>query len=229
MSSETMTSDNQALMKTLLDVFGPDAVEMMGAGTDTEDESEFGTVRGLEEVVAEIDEELRTNGQAKRSCATGMRASNQRATETKHILVQLDQSVLAVPISHVVEVQRVPAITSLPNVPDWLRGVSNLRGEIISVVDGRAFFGLAPNEHGLQRRLIIIQSLRLDRTSGFIFDRVVGMHSIDPSEVKPVVAPVETVIHKFLKGAVNFGAESVGVVDLELLFSCEEMSQFASA
>jgi len=229
MARKTVESDNQDLMQTLLDVFGPDAMAMMESGSADADESATQPTRSLEEILAEVDSELLRNGQVPKTVAFGAKAANKRATDTKHILVQLDQSILAVPISHVLEVQRVPSITTLPNVPEWLRGVSNLRGEIISVVDARTFFNLPTNDHGIQRRLIIVQSLQLDRSSGFIFDRLVGTHSIDEPEIKLSPAHASSSVSRFLKGTFSLGSESVGVVDLERLMSCEEMSQFASA
>lgn len=229
MTNELLSSDEQALMRrTILDVFGPDGVDLLDDSADDEDCSE-NPIRPLEEVVAEIDAELQGSAQSLRTLASIAKSSRKRSADAKFIVIQLHQSVLAVPISHVLEVQRVPSITPIPNVPDWLRGVTNLRGEIISVVDGRTFFNMPPHDHGLHRRLVIIQSLQLERWVGFIVDRVIGMRSIDPNEIQPSTPTSGPGASRYFRGAITVGLETVGVMDLELLLASEEMNQFASA
>ncbi|MDB5391120.1 MAG: CheW protein [Planctomycetaceae bacterium] len=230
MTNELLSSDDQDLMRrTILDVFGPDGVDLLDDDSVDDVEPLDIPIRPLADVVAEIDAELHGSAQSPRTLASIAKTSRKRSADAKFIVIQLHQSVLAVPISHVLEVQRVPAITSIPNVPDWLRGVTNLRGEIISVVDGRTFLNLPPNDHGLHRRLIIIQSLQQERWAGFIVDRVIGMRSIDPNEIKPSISPTSTGASRFCKGELVVGLETVGIMDLELLLSCEEMNLFASA
>src|SRR5436190_369995 len=50
----------------------------------------------------------------------------------------------AAPLANIVEVGDAPLVTPLPCVPDWVLGVSNVRGDILSVLDLRTFFGLPP-------------------------------------------------------------------------------------
>lgn len=64
-------------------------------------------------------------------------AGNENAE--KHIIFKLDEETFGVPLKHVAEVCRSLPVTSLPNVPVWLAGISNLRGNLLSVVDLHAF------------------------------------------------------------------------------------------
>jgi purine-binding chemotaxis protein CheW len=228
MTNDVLTSDDQDLMRrAILDAFGPDGVNLLDDDL-ADDEPVDIPARPLQDVIAEIDAELIGGVQSLRTLASIAKSSRKRSADAKFIVIQLNQTVLAVPISHVLEVQRVPSITPIPNVPDWLRGVTNLRGEIISVIDGRTFFGLPANEHSVHRRLVIIQSLQQERWVGFVVDRVIGMRSIDLEEIKQTTVPQAAAAGRFLKGGIVVGLETVGVMDLELLLACEELNQFAA-
>src|SRR5262245_55877363 len=85
------------------------------------------------------------------------RAFDAPATETRKgsrlIRFTVDGSRYAVHESFVTELDRVPRITLVPQAPAWLRGVTSLRGDILSVVDLRLFIGLEPTATATGRML----------------------------------------------------------------------------
>lgn len=229
MSSDVVPPDDPELFSALEAAFGPGAADALDAPVADSSRTATGVVESLDTLIARIDAELQTAGPARSVASVATKTAKRRTGEIKHIVVQLDKSILAVPISHVVEVQRIPTITSIPHVPEWMCGVTNLRGEIISVVDGRIFFGMPATDHGLHRRLVIVQSLQQERTTGLIVDRVVGMRSLHSEEVKQTTAPTSSRIGGFLSGVVADDDRTLGVLNLEQFFACEEMSQFEMA
>ncbi len=80
--------------------------------------------------------------------------------------------------SQALEISRRPDITPLPNLPDWVLGVSNIRGEIISITDLKFFFGLPiqkKNNAGTGKMVIILHNHEIK--VGAVVDRVTGIFS----------------------------------------------------
>ncbi len=62
----------------------------------------------------------------------------------QYVLIRLHEQDIAFPAPHVIGVERVTEVTPVPNTVAWVLGIANLRGAITSVVDLRAFLGIAP-------------------------------------------------------------------------------------
>lgn len=134
----------------------------------------------LEELVADIDREsghpLPSPGNAlPLPGKTGDYGRNQ------YIRFFLEDILLAIPISAALEISLRPPITALPNLPDWVLGVSNIRGEIISVVDLKTFFGLSLPEskarQPVSKMLIIVRDKEMK--VGMMVGRIMGIFSPD--------------------------------------------------
>jgi purine-binding chemotaxis protein CheW len=97
---------------------------------------------------------------------------NAQTAGEKFIVFFLDDELFAVSARKVAEVVHPPAITPLPNVPEWLTGIANLRGEIISVVDlaklwRKKIFGTA-----LKPKLIVLRGQNSNSSIAFTADRL---------------------------------------------------------
>ncbi len=90
----------------------------------------------------------------------------------------------AVDILAVREIRGLSPITPLPNTPPHVRGVMNLRGAVVPVVDLRVALRLPPSEYG--RLAVIVVLAAHGRTMGFIADSVCDVVSLDPSDVESV-------------------------------------------
>ncbi len=89
----------------------------------------------------------------------------------RFVLLSIASTHYAVSEAYVTELERVPRITPVPRVPPWLRGVTNLRGDIVSVIDMRTFLGL--EAHSPQSARILVVRLPDDPFStGLIVDAV---------------------------------------------------------
>src|SRR5580693_5224786 len=71
--------------------------------------------------------------------------------------LRIGRETLGLPISLVREIVRVPEITPVPNAPDHIEGVINLRGKIIAVVDLSKRFGEAAIEHNSKSRIVVVE------------------------------------------------------------------------
>lgn len=72
------------------------------------------------------------------------------------VVFNLGNEEYAIDISYAKEIIRVPKFTQIPNVPDFIEGVFNLRGTVITVVDLKKRFGFADTERGIDSRLLIL-------------------------------------------------------------------------
>ncbi len=127
--------------------------------TDTKTKRQSVAPPSLDRLVQEIDDILAeaADPQALQLGSTLLAGMEHSEKGDSYILVAIGSGRLAVSLEDVVEVGDLPAVTWLPNVPDWVLGIINVRGEIVSVVDLPRFLNW-PVDSSLRRgRMIILQ------------------------------------------------------------------------
>ncbi len=158
-------------------------------------------------------------------------SSSERASEptipgVKHVLFVLDGTPYAVPMENVLELQRLPRITPLPSLPDWLRGVMNLRGDVLSVVDLRSLLGLSPAESSVSQRLVVVRSTVEEIATGWIVDRMIGVRRLAMDDMLPSSTLTIGAAVRFLSGIVDCEGQLIAVLDVNRVLSSPEMRQF---
>jgi purine-binding chemotaxis protein CheW len=148
------------------------------------------------------------------------------APAPKYVLFVLDETHYAVPLENVLELQRLPRITPLPHVPEWLSGVTNLRGEVLSVVDLRELLGLPAAESSTSQRLIVVRSTREEIAVGWIVDRIVGIRGLAAEDLKPCSSLMTGPAVSFLSGIVERDERLIAVLDVNRVLASPEMRQF---
>ncbi len=101
---------------------------------------------------------------------------------TQYLSFTLDGEEYAVEILKVQEIRGICPITPLPQAPRHVRGVMNLRGAVVPVVDLRLALGLAEPEYG-KFTVIVVLSVR-GRTLGFVVDSVSDVLSVEPTAIE---------------------------------------------
>jgi purine-binding chemotaxis protein CheW len=96
---------------------------------------------------------------------------------------QVGRETYGVPITSLHEIVRVPDITAVPDAPDYLEGVINLRGKIVSVMDLRKRFGLAQAAVRKQNRILVVE--HAGRLAGLIVDSASEVLKIPADAVEP--------------------------------------------
>jgi purine-binding chemotaxis protein CheW len=94
----------------------------------------------------------------------------QTIADIQVVVFDLDGSEYAIPIHAVREILRVPRIGRVPHAPENVRGVINVRGQILPVIELRTRLGLEPLDPGSQARVLVVESG--DRVAGLLVDRV---------------------------------------------------------
>ncbi|MFY9531001.1 MAG: chemotaxis protein CheW [Candidatus Acidiferrales bacterium] len=96
--------------------------------------------------------------------------------------LRIGRETFGLPISMVREIVRVPEITAVPNAPDYIEGVINLRGRIIPVVDLRKRFGETDITLNKKNRIVVVEMA--DRLVGLIVHAASEVLKIPPSEIE---------------------------------------------
>lgn len=103
--------------------------------------------------------------------------------ELKLIIFKLGREEYGMDILRVQEIKRMMCITRVPSTPSFIKGVINLRGSVLPVIDLRTRLGLVEGELRDAARIIVV--LVNDVTVGFIVDEVVEVTTIDTTNVEP--------------------------------------------
>jgi purine-binding chemotaxis protein CheW len=146
-------------------------------------------------------------------------------------LVQLVSFMLAdeeygVEVLKVREIIRMPTITKMPNVPQHVEGIINLRGKVIPIISMRRRFGLIENENSGQTRIIIMDVT--GNLTGFIVDSVSEVIRIHSSEIQPPPSMVLSggIGQEFITGVFNHAERLLIIMDIDRMFSDDELETF---
>lgn len=196
----------------------PEALEPL-----TQDGTEAPAAQSLEELITDIDNQAaRVSGTFKKYQARTHEAET-ITTRKRYVVFSMADSKYAIPIANVVEMGRIPQITPVPYLPDWVQGVTNLRGDILSVIELRSFFGLPAQEQFGKARMLVVRSEQNGVTTGLIVDGVHGMRELTEDSFKPVTAAIDDQILRFLRGLSVQDEGLLLVLDLDGILSATEI------
>jgi purine-binding chemotaxis protein CheW len=125
-------------------------------------------------------------------------------------------------ILKVQEIRGYEAVTKIANTPDFIKGVINLRGSIVPIVDLRIRFNLNLVEYN-EFTIVIILSFN-KRTIGIVVDGVSDVLDLNQSQISPVPELVSNIDTKYLLGLGSVDERMLILVDIEQLMSSQEMA-----
>jgi purine-binding chemotaxis protein CheW len=102
---------------------------------------------------------------------------------------QVGRETYGVPITSLHEIVRVPEITAVPDAPEYMEGVINLRGKIVSVMDLRKRFGTKDATANRRNRILVVEYN--GRLSGLIVDSASEVLKISSTEIEPPPAVLQ--------------------------------------
>jgi len=142
------------------------------------------------------------------------------------VTFKLQEETYGINVMQVQEVLRYTDIAPVPGAPDYVMGIINLRGNVVTVIDTRARFGLPPSEVTDNSRIVIIESER--QVIGIMVDSVAEVVYLKQSEIDtaPNVGTDESA--KFIQGVSNRDGELLILVDLNKLLSDDEWEEIRS-
>ncbi len=136
------------------------------------------------------------------------------------ITFTLDAQEYGVDIMMVREIKGWTETTALPQAPHYVRGVINLRGIIVPILDLRARFGMGATEPSRMHVVIIVTTAA--RTTGLLVDAVSDIVSVEPGAIRAVPQMGQPIEESFLEGLVPLGDRMVTLVSLEGLIGATQ-------
>lgn len=183
-----------------------------------------GSGPSLESLIAQVEAEIRAEVPDQPAPA------REAPVGVKHVVFSLGRVDFVVRMDSVLEVQQPPEVAPIPNVPGWILGVANLRGDIISVVDLRTFFGMEPADEDREGRIMVVRSADGELTTGLIVDRVGGMTALPPQDLALPESTTEEAMNPYVRGVISqVGGRMLVALDLEEFLQSDEMRQFQPA
>jgi purine-binding chemotaxis protein CheW len=147
--------------------------------------------------------------------ADSLQERKQAQAEVQHqwetwVTCRVDREVFALPVRQVQEILRVSALTRVPHAPFPVRGVTNLRGYVLPVVDLRVRLGMAAEEPGPHHRVMVVHSR--GRLIGLLVDAVEQVTQIDRLAVEPVPDDVMTEQSYYLLGVYHLDESEMAIL-----------------
>jgi len=146
------------------------------------------------------------------------------------VAFSLAGEIFALPVEPVREVVRVASITRVPHAPRPIRGVTNMRGRVIPVIDLRLRIELPETELGRASRVIVVSSRGL--LLGLLVDAVHQVVHIDRALMQPPPEDVMTIQSDYLSGVYHLDDQLILLLDIDralIIHGAEAMSEHAAA
>jgi purine-binding chemotaxis protein CheW len=148
-------------------------------------------------------------------------------TEVRQYLTfKLGEEVFGLDVSKVREILEFTSITKVPRTPGFMRGVINLRGGVVPVVDMRVKFGMSATEKTVNT-CIIVAEVELDGDTtvlGALVDSVQEVFELEPSQIEPAPRIGTKLNTEFIKGMGKRDERFIILLDVDKAFSAEELS-----
>jgi purine-binding chemotaxis protein CheW len=144
----------------------------------------------------------------------------------KFLTFSLGNEYYGIEIKYVTEIVGMQPITEVPELPEYVRGIMNLRGKIIPVMDVRLRFKKPPKEYN-DRTCIIVVDIR-DISIGLIIDSVSEVLSIPESDIVPPPEVNKGFSNRYIMGIGKVGNDVKLILDCDKLLNDEETNNLAN-
>ena len=142
----------------------------------------------------------------------------------QYLTFQLARETFAVDVARVREILDFISITKVPRTPDFMRGVINLRGSVVPVVDMKLKFGMEATEKTVDTCIIVLEVTIEGETTivGALADSVEEVLELEPAQIEPPPRIGMNLNIDFISGMGKLGEEFVIILDTDKIFSFEE-------
>lgn len=144
------------------------------------------------------------------------------ALPSEYLTFTLGAEEYGVDILKVQEIRGYDTVTRIPDAPDFIKGVINLRGTIVPVVDMRLKFKLGRVEYNEFTVMIILNVAQ--RIVGMVVDGVSDVMQLAPDQIRPAPEFGSAVNSRFITGLGTFDNRMLILVDIEKLMSAADMA-----
>jgi len=153
------------------------------------------------------------------------------AETNQYLTFMLEEEVFALDIHKVREVLDFSTVTKVPRTPDFMRGVINLRGTVVPVVDMRLKFGMSRTEKTVNTCIIIVELVVSGETVvvGAMADSVREVIDLEPEQIEPAPRIGTSLQTEFIKGMGKHNDNFIIILDIDAVFSTDDLADLAEA
>ena len=144
----------------------------------------------------------------------------------QYLTFQLGDEIFALDVANVREILEFTTITKVPKTPDYMRGVINLRGSVVPVLDMRLKFGIAMMENTVNTCIIVAEVFFEGEKAviGALVDSVQEVFELEPVQIEPAPKIGTQLKTEFIKGMGKRDDHFVILLDIDKVFTFEELT-----
>ena len=147
-------------------------------------------------------------------------------TETvQYLTFKLEEEVFALDVAKVREILEYTAVTKVPRTPDFMRGVINLRGSVVPVIDLRLKFGMSATERTINTCIIVVEVRMEDETIilGTLADSVQEVVEMGPEQIEAAPHIGTRLNTEFIRGMGKLDNRFIMILDIDKVFTSDEL------
>lgn len=147
-------------------------------------------------------------------------------TETRQYLTfKLSEEVFALDVSNVREILEFTTVTKVPKTPDFMRGVINLRGSVVPVLDMRLKFGLSATEKTINTCIIVVEVAFEGEATiiGALVDSVQEVFELEPDQIEAAPRMGTQFRTEFIRGMGKREDNFIIILNIDKVFSSEDL------
>ena len=148
---------------------------------------------------------------------------------TQYLTFKLDEEIFALDVAKVREILEESSITKVPQTPEFMRGVINLRGSVVPVIDLRLKFGMSRTEKTVNTCIIVVEVQLEDEVIvlGALADSVQEVIEMEPSQIEAAPHIGSRLNTDFIKGMGKVDGRFIMILDIDRVFSNSELESVA--
>ena len=136
----------------------------------------------------------------------------------------IDETIYSLSLIHVIEIIGMQRVTHIPGMPPYIKGIVNLRGKVVPILDVRLKFGQPERNYDDKTCIIIV--LINDMNVGLIVDRVEDVITVDKSNMAPPPLSAQRIGDSFLDSISTIGDKVIMNIDCEKFFQMDMADLF---
>jgi len=150
----------------------------------------------------------------------------QNAKMNSYLTFKIEEEIFAANVSKVLSILELSKITKIPRTPDYIRGVINLRGTVLPIIDLRTKFGLTPTEF-TSNTCILVLEINIESASikiGALVDAVQEVLEIEDNQIMPPPNLGSKYKSEFLEGMYKKEDSFLMILNMDMIFTYDELT-----
>ncbi len=141
-----------------------------------------------------------------------------------YLTFKLGQEIFAANVDKVLSILEMTKITKIPKAPDYIKGIINLRGAVLPLIDTRVKFLMSPSEITGNTCVLVLEITKHEEVVklGAMVDAVLEVIEINNNDIQPPPSIGKKDNNEFIEGMVNVEDDFIMILDMDKIFSTDE-------